>query len=191
MLTQFLIVQAHEDERVAFLAHQFVYLRIVVSFVFAAEDEHGRRGHGLQRVPAGIDVRRLGVVDIPYAFDGSYILQSVLHALEGLQTLANNFVLDLEHIRCDGGRHRVQYVMTSFECQFIFSERQRVRLRETVRIERCTELQAFHFPVNDRVFSPVDERIVCRLVTRDTKLGVDVVLELEIVPVEVIRRDVQ
>ena len=81
--------------------------------------------------------------------------------------------------------------MTSFECQFILSDRQRVRLRETVRIERCTELQAFHFPVNDRVFSPVDERIVCRLVTRDTELGVDVVLELKIVPVEVIRRDVQ
>ena len=51
--------------------------------------------------------------------------------------------------------------------------------------------QFLHLAVNDGVFGPVDESILCRLVTRDAELGIHVVLEFIIVAVQVVRRDVQ
>ena len=64
VLNELAIILTHEDERVAFLANQLVNLAIVIAFVRATENQYGRGGHALQRVPAGIDVGGLGVIDV-------------------------------------------------------------------------------------------------------------------------------
>ena len=42
MLTQFLVMEPHEDEGVTFLAHEVINLGVVISFILTAEDKDGR-----------------------------------------------------------------------------------------------------------------------------------------------------
>ena len=74
MFMQFLVVQAHENKRVAFLFYQFVNLRIVIAFIFAAEDKHGWCGHRFKSIPARVDVGGFGVIYPPYTANGRYVL---------------------------------------------------------------------------------------------------------------------
>ena len=126
MLPQFLVVESHKDQRVAFLADELVYLAVVVAFVFAAEDKHGGGGHGLQRVPAGVDIRRFGVVDEAHAAHGGDILQSVRYSGELLQALADDAVLDVQDLRGERGSHRVELVVLTLQAQLLHRHFQRL-----------------------------------------------------------------
>ena len=97
----------------------------------------------------------------------------------------------MQHVRCYRCGHRVEDVVPPFERQFVFTDRQRIRLREAVRIECRTQLNLLHLAVNNRVLRPVDERVFFRLIARNTELGVNVVLELVVVSVQMIRSDIQ
>ena len=118
-------MQTHEHQRVTFLLHQRINLAVVIAFVLATQDEHGRCGHRFERVPAGVDVRCFAVVDPTYVANGGYILQPVLHAFERRQTLAYHIVLDMQQLRGDGCCHRVVLVMFAFERQQLYRQFQR------------------------------------------------------------------
>ena len=122
MLPQFLVMQAHEDERVTFLLYQFVNLRIVVPLVFSAENEDGWCGHGLQRVPAGVDIRGLRIVDPSDTPNGCYVLQAVCRALERHQAFADYLFADAHNVRRNSRSHRVEHIVPPFECQFVFAD---------------------------------------------------------------------
>ena len=191
MLVELLVMEAHEDEGVALGADEVVDLGVVITFVLAAEDEDGRCGHGLEGIPAGVDIGRFGVVDETDAADGSDILESVLDALEGFERLADDVFANTDDVRGNRRRHGVQDVMATLERQFVFADRQRVGTRETIGIEGGTEVETLQLAVDDGVFRPVDEGIIGGLVAGDAELGVDIVLELKVIAVQMIRRDIQ
>ena len=191
VLYEFFVVEAHEDEGVAFLADEVVDLRIVIAFVLAAKDEDRRCGHGLEGIPAGVDIGGLGVVDETDTADGGHVLETMRDALERHEALADDLFLDTDDVSGYRSCHRIEDVMPSFERQLVFADRQRVGLRETVGIECGTEVERLQTPVDDGIFRPIDESIVRRLVARDAELGIDVVLELKIVAVQVVRRYIE
>ncbi len=49
----------------------------------------------------------------------------------------------------------------------------------------------FQLPLDDRVIIPIDEGILWRLILDDTHLGVHIVLHLEIIAVQMVRRDIE
>ena len=45
--------------------------------------------------------------------------------------------------------------------------------------------------IDHRIFAPVDKRVALSLIARNAELGIDIVLELMVVAVQVIWRDVE
>ena len=48
-----------------------------------------------------------------------------------------------------------------------------------------------YLAIDDWVFAPVDKRILARLVARDTELRIHIILELMVVSIQVVRRDIE
>ena len=67
--------------------------RYFIPFVFPSQNQYRGRFHALQRIPAGIHVGGLGIVDIIHATHTHHFLQAVFHALEITQTLPYHFIL--------------------------------------------------------------------------------------------------
>ena len=97
-----------------FLAHEVINLRVVITFVLSAEDKDGGRRHRFEGVPAGVDVGRFAVVDIAHATHGCHVLQAVLNTGKLLKGLADDVVLDVQHLRRDRRCHRIELVMLAF-----------------------------------------------------------------------------
>ena len=58
-------------------------------------------------------------------------------------------------------------------------------------VEGCLWLYACNLAVNDGVLAPVDEGILARLVACDTELSIHIVLELVVVSIQVVGRDIE
>ena len=52
-------------------------------------------------------------------------------------------------------------------------------------------MDALDLAIDHRIFAPVDKRVASRLILCDAELGIDIVLELMVVSVQVVRRDVE
>ena len=100
---QLFVVQSQIDQGRALFAYEVFDFRVIVSFVFTAEDKYGFAGHALQGIPAGVYVRSLGIVDEAHAAYGGYFLQPVFHSLEVGQGFADIFFPDAGQIGRDAG----------------------------------------------------------------------------------------
>ena len=92
---------------------------VVVALVPAAGDEHDGLVEALERVPDGVHVRRLRVVDVLDAADLADGFEPVRHALERGEALAHDVATDLHRPRGDGGGERVVEIVPSAEGQVV------------------------------------------------------------------------
>ena len=209
MLNQLTIVLSHENQGVAFLLHQRINLAVVVAFVSAPENQHCRSSHTLQCVPTRVDVGGFGVVDITNTAHCSHILQTMIHTRKLLQTLANHIVVDIQNLRCQTCCHGVELIVFALQREFIqwyvqwrhigFSSNHQmttigvchVLLVAAKWIKGCLWLNACYLAVEYWILAPIDERIFAGLVARDAELSIDIVLELMVVAIQVIGRDIQ
>ena len=193
----------------AFLANQLVNLAIVIALVRATENQYGRGGHALQRVPAGIDVGGLGVINVAHSFDRRHVLQTMVHTSKLLQALANHIVVNMQDLCCQTCCHGVILVVLASETQLLqrYAEGRdigfgmndqvtaigvgNVLLIAAEGVECRLWLYACNLAVNDGVLAPVDEGILARLVACDTELSIHIVLELVVVSVQVVGRDIE
>ena len=192
MFVQFLVMQAHIDEGMAFLLHELVDFAVVVSLVFPSKNEQGRHSHSAESVETTIDVSGFGVVDEADAVFLADELQAVLYAGEMSKALGYHIVGDAGLASGECGCRGVEAIVDALETKFSIRNGQRCSGRERheslFRERTCSEF--FHFFHDDRVALPVDEGVIGSLVAGDAHLGVHVVLETEVVAVHVVGRDV-
>ena len=116
---QLLVVQAHIDQSGATFAYQLLNLGVVIAFVLAAQDEHGRCLHRHQGVPTRVDVGGLRVVDVLNAIDDTALLQTMFDPLERHKRLSDSLFLDARNACRDSGSHGVVEVVRTRQWQFV------------------------------------------------------------------------
>ena len=109
--------QAYDSRNLFF--DQGLDLAVVVALVDTAQDEHARLVHTLERIPAGIDIGGLAVVDVAHAIDRVDILQAVGHSLKVGQRLADDVLADVEHLGRQASCHRVVNIVQALERQLL------------------------------------------------------------------------
>ena len=133
----------------------------------------------------------------------------MVHACKLLQTLTNNIVVDIQYLCCQTRSHGVELVVLALQTQFFERHTQRchiwfdthyqmtaigichVLLIAAKRIQCCLWLNTRNLAIDDWVFAPIDKRILARLVARDTELRIHIILELMVVSIQVVRRDIE
>ena len=124
------------------------------------------------------------------------------------QALADHIVMDVQYLCCQGCRHRVELVMTAAQRQILQRHLQglyglrssydkvaavgigHIMLARTEGIQRRLRTDTRYLAVDDRVLAPVDKCIRRCLVARDAELGIDIVLELKLIPVQMVGSDI-
>src|SRR5690625_7499482 len=91
--------RADRDKSAHFVLDQRGDFLVVVSFVDAARDEDDRLAEALERVPDGVYVGSLRVVDIPNTVSLTDELQPMRDPLERPHALTQRFVCTLEDAR--------------------------------------------------------------------------------------------
>ena len=112
------VVGAEVDDGAALLADERIERRVVVALVGAAHDEDDGRRHGVEGHLAGVDIRRLRVVDVVDAAFLARALEAVLNAGEGAKTLADRLGVDAGRNGGDGRRHAVAHVVFAGDGEF-------------------------------------------------------------------------
>jgi hypothetical protein len=208
-LVKLLVIDAQEDEGVRLVGDERRDVGIVVALVSTTENEDEWGGDTINGVAAGIDVGGLGVVDIgdaTYSGDG---FEPVRYAGEGGESLRKNSVRDTSYASGGSGGEGIIEVMCAGEGESAEREQERgvgagmddhqpvvriggkpwcssvgkgvVRRRRVVRGKLCG---------NDRITAPIDKGGKRGLVAEDTELGVNILLEVVMVTVKMIRGDV-
>ena len=123
------------------------------------------------------------------------------------QALKDNVVIDVQQLCRDSRSHGVVLVVLAFERELFGRKFQRLAcgnnhlsvtdisnillLLLAKRIKRSSRAEFLDFTVNHRITAPIDKRIFATLVTRNAHLGVDIVLELKVVAVQVVGCDIE
>ena len=132
----------------------------------------------------------------------------MLNAGEVAEALADTFLLYACDIRCDTGCETVVEVVFTGQAELFLLHVERCWLLNLVlsfldvgnassllefreRINCGMNVELLKFLLYHRIVVPVDESIDRSLILSDAHLRVGIVLELEVVTVEVVRRDVQ
>ena len=162
----------------------------------------------LERVPGGVDVGGLGVVDVHHAADAEHGLEPVLDRREGLQAGADDLVADARGLGGQGGGHGVVDVVLAAECQVLQEDLGLVALvadDDAVVAQEGALGNLFllgegeHLGLDDDlaelldrdgVVGVEDEAVLGAEVACDAELGLGVFLEAVVVTVQVVRRDV-
>ena len=66
-----------------------------------------------------------------------------------------------------------------------------VLLVATEGVQSGLRMNSLDLSIDHRIFAPIDECVALSLIARDAELGIDIVLELMVVAVQVIWRDVE
>ena len=204
---QLFVVDAEENQSHTFLLDQLVEFRVVVTLVHATENEHCRFTHALESIPAGVDVGGLRVVDELHPSDLPRLLETMLHTGKTAESLTDELIADSGDVGRDTSRERVVEVVLATKSQFLQLHIERRGLLDDILLllsvgddvalmefgegeELRLDVVFLELSLDDGVVVPEDEGIVLSEVLRDAHLGVDIVLHLEVVAVEVVRRDV-
>ena len=204
---QFFIVKSQENQTAAFFSHQIGNLVVVVSFILSTQNQDGLGFHALQGIPAGIDVGRLGVVDIVYPFYTGYFLQTVFHPFEVVQCFPDTFFAYARNVGRYAGCHGIEQIMGSCQGQFFLFHIEGDRSGEIHLILFCERRHSFlvllgkreilsvnailvEFPLYDGVIVPEDESVIVGLVLDNPELGVHVILHFIAVTVQMVGSDV-
>ena len=159
-------------------------------------------------VPCGVYVRGLGVVDILHTGYFEYRLEPVLYGRECFQAVSYHLVADAGRLRRDGCGHRVVDVVPAAQREFakeylrlpvfipydnlpVSDERSLLHFL-LLRERQHLGLQDYVLEVTDgdSVVRVEDEAVVGTQVPHEAELGLDIVLHLVAVTVEVVGRDV-
>ena len=123
---QFFIVSPKIYQSHALLFHQLFYRRIVVTFILTTNNQYGRRFHALQRIPAGVYISGLRVIDVLHATHFKHFFEPVLYAGKIAKTLSDNLFLYARNVCGNSCCQRVINIMLTGKTQrFLFHIKRR------------------------------------------------------------------
>lgn len=202
------------DQRLALRLHEWLDLLVVVALVGTAEEEDRPPvRHRLEGVAGGIDIGSLGVIDVLHSVEDARQLHAVLYAGEVLQRPGDSAVLEVgiqpQGVEHEAGGHDVAGVVGALELQAGVVDEALLATRETdvdrVALEVGGGVGASEGEgeVVRRAWIPAGEHggclgiigegdgvVLLGLVLEYPTLGIGVELQLVVVPIEVVGRDI-
>ena len=208
IVMQLLVVSTEIDQSGTFFLDQWNNRPIVVTLVLTTNNQNGLGLHGLQCIPACINIRSLRVVDILNTTHHTYFLQTMLYTREVAERFTDHLFLDTGNIRSDTSSQRVIYIMLTRQTEGLLFHIKGLRLFNFVlsllnitdtafffqlreRILDSFDVILFQFLFDNRVVIPIDEGILRSLILYNAHLGIHIVLHLEIVTIQMVRGDIQ
>ena len=104
---ELVVVCSHADDGLDFLLDQIFEDLVVVALVGPSDNPHDRTLLAFKRIPCGIDVGGLRVVDVEHILDAQDRLKPVLDGLECAEGFADGLVVDSGSLCGQGGGHRI------------------------------------------------------------------------------------
>lgn len=202
------------DQCLALRLHEWLDLLVVVALVGTTEEEDRPTvRHCLEGVAGGIDIGRLGVIDVLHPVEDACQLHAVLYAGEVLQRLGDGAILEVgiepQGVEHEAGGHDVAGVVWSLELQAGVVDEALLPLGEADMDRLAIEVgggvgagegegegvRRAWIPSSEhsrclRIIGEGDGVVLLGLVLEYPTLGIGVELQLMVVPVEVVGRDI-
>src|SRR5579863_4962588 len=202
------VVYTQANDGFYFLLYEVTDQGIIISLVHAAEYQDRGLIHAFQRIPCAIDIGRFGIVDELHAPDRTDIFHAMLERFEAPDRFADLFLPDADGGGGDSCCHSIVLIVYTLQGKIVYAHLQPFR--------SCTDC---HLTVSDKssfvgfllhgewkwvrievrlayicsdhgIILVVDEIIFSSLVHHDPELAANIVLELIVVTVEMIFRDI-
>lgn len=213
-LVQLGAVGGEVDQRLALRLHEWLDLLVVIALVGTAEEEDRPPvRHRLEGVAGSIDIGSLGVIDVLHSVEDARQLHAVLDAGEVLQCPGDGAVLEVgvepQGVEHEAGGHNVAGIVGTLELQAGVVD-------EALLPPRETDVDRLAIEVGDgvgagegegevvrRAWIPAGEHggclgiigegdgvVLLGLVLEYPTLGIGIELQLVVVPIEVVGRDI-
>ena len=202
------------DQRLALRLHEWLDLLVVIALVGTAEEEdRPPLRHRLEGVAGGINIGSLGVIDVLHPVEDACQLHAVLYAGEVLQRPGDGAILEVgvqpQGVEHEAGGHDVAGVVGALELQAGVVDEALLATRETdvdrlaIEVGGGVGAGEREGEVMRRAWIPSGEHggclgivgegdgvVLLGLVLEYPTLGIGVELQLVVVPVEVVGRDI-